>query len=47
MEIIGYEGTQNEGIWAQVTDMFIYTTYTLLVLIILSIVGSKIYTALK
>jgi len=27
MDIIGYEGTQNEGIWAQVTDMFIYSTY--------------------
>ena len=47
MEIIGYEGTQNEGIWAQITDMFIYTTYTLLVLVLLSIVGSKIYTAFK
>ena len=47
IDIIGYEGTQNEGIWAQVTDMFIYTTYILLVLVILSIIGSKIYTALK
>jgi len=47
MDIIGYEGTQNEGIWAQITDMFIYTTYTLLVLVLLSIVGSKIYTAFK
>jgi len=47
IDIIGYEGTQNEGIWAQVTDMFIYVTYTLFVLIILSIIGSKIYTALK
>ena len=47
MNIIGYEGTQNEGVWAQVTDMFIYTTYTLLVLVILSIIGSRIYTALK
>lgn len=47
MDIIGYEGTQNVGVWAQVTDMFIYTTYTLLVLIILAIVGSRIYASLK
>ncbi|HQB28185.1 MAG TPA: hypothetical protein PLO29_04465 [Paludibacter sp.] len=47
MDIIGYEGTQNEGIWAQVTDMFIYSTYILLALVILSIIGSKIYTAFK
>ncbi|MDD2284108.1 MAG: hypothetical protein PHQ11_01720 [Paludibacter sp.] len=47
MNIIGYEGTQNEGVWAQITDMFIYTVYTLLVLIVLAITGSRIYTALK
>ena len=47
MSIIGYEGTQNEGTWAQITDMFIYTVYTLLVLVVLAIAGSRIYTALK
>lgn len=47
MSIIGYDGTQNEGIWAQISDMFIYTAYTLFVLVILSIVGSRIYTSLK
>ncbi len=47
MSIIGYEGTQNVGFWAQVTDMFIYTTYTLLVIIVVAIVGSKVYTSLK
>ena len=47
ISIIGYEGTQNEGVWAQVTDMFIYTIYTLFVLIIVTIFGARIYTALK
>lgn len=47
MSIIGYEGTQNEGFWAQATDMFIYTAYTLLALVILSIIGSRIYTTFK
>lgn len=47
MNIIGYEGTQNEGTWAQIADMFIYTVYALMVLIILTIAGSRVYTALK
>ena len=47
MSIIGYEGTQNAGTWAQVSDMFLYTIYTLFVLIIVTIFGSRIYTALK
>ncbi len=47
MSIIGYEGTQNVGAWAQISDMFLYTIYTLFVLIVLTILGSRIYTALK
>lgn len=47
MSIIGYEGTQNEGIWAQVTEMFLYTIYTLFVLLIVAIFGARVYTALK
>jgi len=47
MSIIGYDGTQNEGIWAQISDMFMYTIYTLFVLIIVAIFGARIYTALK
>lgn len=47
MDIIGYEGTQNVGFWAQASDMFLYTVYTLLGLVILSIVGSKLYTMFK
>lgn len=47
MDIIGYEGTQNQGTWAQITDMFIYTIYALFVIIILTIFGARIYTSLK
>ncbi len=47
LSIIGYEGTQNEGIWAQLSDMFIYTIYTLFVVIIITIFGARIYTSLK
>lgn len=47
MSIIGYDGTQNEGLWAQISDMFIYTIYTMFVVLLLAIFGSRIYTALK
>lgn len=47
MTIIGYEGTQNEGFWAQLSEMFIYVVYILLAGLILTIVGSRIYVALK
>lgn len=47
MSIIGYEGNQNEGAWAKFTDMVIYSNYALFILVIVSIVGSKIYTTLK
>lgn len=47
MSIIGYEGTQNEGMWAQISDMFIYTFYTLFVVLIVTIFGARIYSALK
>ncbi len=47
MSIIGYEGTQNEGLWAQVADMFIYTVYALFTLIVVAIAGSRIYVSLK
>lgn len=47
MTIIGYEGTQNEGAWAQLADMFIYSIYTLFVVILVTIFGARIYTALK
>jgi hypothetical protein len=47
ISIIGYEGTQNEGIWAQLSDMFIYGIYILLAGLVLTVIGSRIYVALK
>lgn len=47
MQIIGYEGTQNQGFWAQFTDMVIYSTYALFIAIGLTIIGSRIYVSLK
>ena len=47
ISILGYEGNQNEGFWAQLTDMIIYTCYTLFALVVLAIVGSRIYVKLK
>ncbi len=47
MSIFGYEGNQNEGFWAQLTDMIIYVCYTLFALVFLAIIGSRIYVKLK
>ncbi len=47
VSIIGYEGTDNEGFWAQFTDMIIFAIYALFIAIIGTIAGSAIYTKLK
>lgn len=47
ISIIGYEGTENEGFWAQFTDMLIYASYALFIGIAVTIVGSSIYKKLK
>lgn len=47
MSIIGYEGTENEGFWAQFSDMMIYVIYALFIGIGLTIVGSRIYVKFK
>jgi hypothetical protein len=47
MDIIGSEGTDNGGFWAQFTDMCLYTVYTLGVIAALAIVGSYIYKIIK
>jgi hypothetical protein len=45
--IIGYEGTENEGFWAQFTEMVIYASYTLFAAVVLAIFGARVYTSLK
>lgn len=37
LEIIGYEGTDNQGFWAQFSDMMMYATYLLVAGVLLSI----------
>ena len=45
--IIGYEGSDNFGFWAQFIDMVIYSIYAMFAAIVLVIVGTKIYTTQK
>jgi len=47
ISIIGYEGNQNEGVWVKLTEMFLYTTYSLMVILVVTIFGARIYTNLK
>ena len=47
VSIIGYEGTDNVGFWAQFTDMIIYAIYALFIAVIATIAVSVIYTKLK
>lgn len=47
ISIIGYEGTENEGFWAQFSDMIIYSCYTLFAALVATIIGSSIYKKLK
>jgi hypothetical protein len=47
MTIIGYDGTGNEGAWAQFTDMIIYSLYALIIGVFLTIAGGSIYVRLK
>ncbi len=47
LPILGYEGTDNVGFWAQCTDMIIYSVYALMVAVVLTIIGAAIYVKLK
>lgn len=47
MKIIGYEGTDNVGFWAQCTDMIIYSVYVLIGAVVLTIIGGAIYVKIK
>ena len=35
IDIIGYDGTDNQGVWAQISDMFLYSLYTLFAVAVL------------
>ena len=47
VSIIGYEGTENQGFWAQFSDMIIFSIYALFIGLGLTIVGSGVYKKLK
>ena len=47
MVIMGYDGTENQGFWAQFSEMIIYTIYALFAAIGITIVGARIYVGLK
>lgn len=47
LNIIGYDGTQNVPFWLKITDMFLYSLYTLLGLAVVAMIGSSIKKALS
>lgn len=47
LEIIGYEGTENVGFMAQLTDALLYLTYILIAATICALIGGVIYTKCK
>lgn len=47
LEIIGYEGTDNVGFMAQMTDALLYLTYILTAATICALLGGIIYTKCK
>ncbi len=47
MNIIGYEGADNEGFWCQWSDMILYTAYTMIAVVILSLLATVVYRRLK
>lgn len=47
LKIVGYEGTENQGVWSKVTDMCIYSSYVLLIGGIVAIFGTSIYKMIK
>jgi FtsH-binding integral membrane protein len=47
LDIIGYEGTDNQGFWAQLSDMMMYVCYALVCGVICSIVWGAVYTRIK
>ena len=47
INIIGYEGTDNSGFWAQFTDMCVFSMYILSAATVLTIIGTLVYSKLK
>lgn len=47
MDIIGYEGVDNEGFWAQFSEMCLYSMYVLVAIALLAIVGTSVFKKIK
>lgn len=47
LDLKQYDGTDNVPFWLKISDMFLYTIYTLLIVAILSIAGSSIMKKLS
>jgi hypothetical protein len=47
VEILGYEGADNEGTMARMTDAIMYLTYILTASTIIALIGGVIYTKFK
>ncbi|MCM1034971.1 MAG: hypothetical protein NC038_00215 [Paludibacter sp.] len=47
VQILGYEGTENVGGWAQFTDAVMYATYILVAGTVLAIIWGAIYSRVK
>ena len=47
IEILGYEGTDNVGFWAQYADMCMYATIIFASATILALLGSTLYSKIK
>jgi uncharacterized membrane protein len=47
LKIIGYEGAENVGFWSRFTDMMIFPIYVMAIGIILTIIGTSIYSSLR
>ncbi len=47
IEIIGYKGTDNEGFWAQFSDMCMYSIYTFIIGTFVTIIAVNVYKQIK
>lgn len=47
IKIVGYDGGQNSGWWAQFSDMWLYSSYTLFLGTLIALAGSIIYSKVK
>ena len=46
LNIVGYDGPDNTAFWLKMGDMFFYTIYLLICLVVLAVVGGKIFKSI-